>query len=309
MNRLINIIFLCVVAVAGFVYQDVLANVWIQSYHKYFPCKTPISYSIGDFDTRFGISKQDFLATLQDAEEIWEKSIGRDLFKYKEDGGLKVNLIYDDRQKTTTELKKIESSVENTRENYDALKVEYDRLVSAYEIEKRQYEIRLSAFETKKDAYDAEVAKVNSKGGGNKETVARLNAEKNSLIYEMNSLNSMQAELNADVKKINSLSETLNSLVKTLNLNVKKFNTVGSSLGEEFEEGVYVSDVEGRRIDIYQFENRTKLLRLMAHELGHALGLDHNDDSKAIMYRLNNGYNEKLTATDLKDLKLLCKIQ
>lgn len=308
MNRVINIIFLCVVAVAGFVYQDVLANVWVQSFNKYFPCKYPISYSIGEFDTRFGVTKQDFLATLKDAEAIWESSIQKDLFKYKEDGGLKINLIYDDRQKTTTELRKIESSVENTRENYDTLKIEYDKLVSAYEKEKKQYEIRLSAFETKKDAYDAEVTKVNSKGGGNKETVARLNAEKNSLVYEMNSLNSMQAKLNADVKKINSLSETLNSLVKNLNLNVNKFNTIGSSLGEEFEEGVYVSDVEGRRINIYQFENRTKLLRLMAHELGHAVGLDHNDDPKAIMYRLNNGYNEKLTATDLADLKQLCGI-
>jgi predicted Zn-dependent protease len=48
---------------------------------------------------------------------------------------------------------------------------------------------------------------------------------------------------------------------------------------------------------------------VLAHELGHALGLDHNEDSKAIMYRLNNGINEKLTNTDLVALKALCGIK
>ncbi len=308
MNRLINYIFLGTVVVVGFVYKDVLANVWVQSFNRYFPCRYPISYSIGTFDEKFGIKKEDFLKTIKDAESMWETSINKDLFVYKENGSLKINLIFDERQQTTTELKKIENSVENTRDNYDALKIEYDKLVGVYDQNKKQYDVRLFAFEDRKDAYDAEVSRVNSRGGGNKETVAKLNAEKNILVAEMNALNSLQAKLNTDVKKINSLSETLNSLAKTLNLNVKKFNTIGSSLGEEFEEGVYISDIEGRRIDVYQFEDRTKLVRLMAHELGHALGLDHNDDAKAIMYRLNNGVNEKLTPTDLKDLKALCGI-
>jgi peptidoglycan hydrolase CwlO-like protein len=308
MKNLGNIIFLIVVLVSGYIYRDTLRNVYLASLNHYFPCKFAIEYSIGTFDNRFGISEEFFLEALKDAEKMWETSINKDLFRYKEDGGLKVNLIFDERQQVTTELKKIENNVENTKSNYDSLKIEYDKLVANYEIEKKQYQLRLSAFESKKDAYDAEVAKVNSRGGGNKETVARLNTEKNYLISEMNSLNSLQYKLNNDVKKINSLSETLNTLVKNLNLNVNKFNTIGDSLGEEFEEGVYVSDREGRKIDIYQFDNRTKLVRLLAHELGHALGLDHNDDSKAIMYRLNNGVNEKLTVTDLMDLKELCGI-
>ena len=118
----------------------------------------------------------------------------------------------------------------------------------------------------------------------------------------------MQNDLNSKVDGINALASALNDLAKNLNISVDNFNSIGGSLGGEFEEGTYTADQDGRRIDIYQFENKTKLVRVLAHELGHALGLDHNDDSKAIMYRLNSGQNEKPTQTDIKELRALCGI-
>ena len=43
--------------------------------------------------------------------------------------------------------------------------------------------------------------------------------------------------------------------------------------------------------------------------MGHATGLEHVDDKKAIKYRLNNGVNEKLATTDIVALKKLCWIK
>ncbi|TSC70329.1 MAG: peptidase M10A and M12B matrixin and adamalysin [Parcubacteria group bacterium Gr01-1014_46] len=308
MNKIFNIVFLVAVVVFGYFYRDQIQNIWSQSLTRYFPCRTPISYSIGSFDKKFGVSEKDFLGALEDAEDIWEKTINKDLFKHVAEGSLKVNLIYDVRQDTTLQLKNMGVVVENTRGSYDSMKLRYDSLIAQYNEEKRIFESRLADFEVRKRAYDVEVTAVNKRGGANKETFNRLNTEKNYLNQEIIYINQLQANLNQKAENINALTTTLNQLATNLNLNVKKFNTIGSSLGGEFEEGTYSSDVNGQRIDIYQFENRSKLVRVLAHELGHALGLEHLEDSKAIMYRLNNGYNEKATASDILQLKNLCGI-
>lgn len=63
----------------------------------------------------------------------------------------------------------------------------------------------------------------------------------------------------------------MNQLIVILNLNVNQFNTVSHSNGEEFEEGEYVRDISGERINIYEFDGEKKLIRVLTHELGHAL--------------------------------------
>lgn len=306
MNKSVNILFLASVLLVGFFYRDTLQNVWEQSINRYFPCKTSISYSIGNFDTEFGISRAEFLSAVGEAEAMWEKSIGKELFNYEEDGSLKINLIYDVRQETTQKLEKMGIIVQNNKASYDSLKSKYDSLSREYESQKAYFQNRLAAFEVRRKAYEAEVASVNRKGGASKEVYDRLNAEKEYLSKEASTLNQLQDELNSNAVNINALTSALNDLAKTLNIGVEQYNEIGDNLEGEFDEGVYKSSSAGREIDIYQFENRTKLVRVLAHELGHALGLDHVDDPKAIMYRLNIGSNEKLTSTDITELENLC---
>ena len=275
---------------------------------KYFPCKDPIEYSLGVFDERFGVSKTEFLASLEEAEIAWEKSIGENLFEYKDGGSLKINLIYDNRQLVTDKLEKIDSVVEEGKGSYNEVKLQYENLKKEYEADKKVFETRLKVFEERRDAYEAQVQYWNNKGGASKEEYNKLQKEQKFLQAESVTIANLQAVLNLKINDLNSMASMLNGLANSLNLNVAKFNNIAEENGGEFEEGTYERDQNGERINIYQFDNQTKLMRVMMHEFGHALGLEHIGDEKAIMYRLNNGVNQELTIGDITELKKRCGI-
>lgn len=293
-----------------FLFRAPLTQVFLSLQNKYLPCSQLITYSIGSFDERFGISKEKFLSIVNTAKETWEKSIDKQLFTYAPDGNgvLKINLIYDIRQEASQKLKDIGITVNDSKASYNDLKSRHGIMQAEYLKLKTEFKPRVAIFQNRQNAYAKEVAYLNANGGASEADFNRLNNEKSFLDTEFIEINKLQAELNSKVSNINALVVVLNRLVSSLNLEVKKLNTIGSELGGEFEEGTYQENSAGREIDIYQFDNEGKLARVLTHEFGHVLGLEHLENPKAVMYRLNNGVNEDLAIEDVLALKEHCSL-
>ncbi len=271
------------------------------------PCERPIEYSLGTFDPQFGMSKKQFQTILAKAEAIWETSAdGKDLFKLSETGEVKVNLIYDYRQQATEDMQTLGVVIKNDKVTYDALKDKYSTLVEDYEEAKDVQHGLISQYNSRKDKYEKEVDRWNDRGGAPPNVYKELEAERQELDDMAERINAGTSELNAMADQINSTVNTLNLIAKELNLQVSAFNTIGASTGREFDEGEYIQDAEGTRINIYQYANEDKLIRVLAHELGHVLGLDHIDNPDAIMYRLNESTRKILSPEEIEIVRNMC---
>ena len=305
----VNVLLFLALCVLIYAYRAPMITQWERIYTEYFPCRQPITYSIGAFDTRFGISEEQFLKVITKAETLWEKASEKELFAYDPNGKLKINLVFDYRQEATLKMRKLGLSVDDSQSSYDALTARYRIRKQQVEGLKTSYETLVVGVEQRQSAYNEEVARWNRKGGAPKDVYARLSEESASLRKEMSRVRSLESELRKLQEDINSLVTVINQIANNINVKAEEFNALGRARGEEFTEGMYTSDRFGQKIDIYQFNDLEMLARVLAHEFGHALALEHVEDPEAIMYRLNQGKNSKLSSADITAVKKQCKIE
>jgi len=242
-----------------------------QKYESTRPCVETIHYSIGAVDARFGISNSALIADAEVAAKIWNKAAGKAVLAYDPKAELKINLIYDEREanaKLGSQITRLQESSDSARATLDARQAEYT---------------------SELNAYNKSVQAINARGGANKSEAATLNRERVALNNLANSIRNDVASYNASVVSLNAL--------------VAEFN---KSAGRTFEQGQYVRDAQGERINIFEFIGATQLERVLAHEFGHAIGLDHNTDPKAIMFAKNESGSLIPTSADMSALKAIC---
>lgn len=274
------------------------------------PCSKPITYSIGVVDPRFDLTKSEVESLVDKAADNWNKSSGKNLLQKAEvEGKVVIDFIFDERQQVTETLSTIKTTLSISEKELEVLKARYDNLRAKYLKDKAEYESMLQAYEKKQRDYTEAVRNANKRGGARKGEFEELNERRASLEEEFAILQSRLSSLNEITKELNGLAQTINGEVKDHNSTVATYNSVVHSQPREFEEGEFISDDKGMRINVYQFSDRNTLSRVLQHELGHALGLDHVEDEDSIMYPYNTGDALLPTESDLEELNRICTIR
>jgi hypothetical protein len=238
------------------------------------PCVRPIPYAFGAVDRRFRLSGDALARDANAAVAIWNQAAGRTLFAFRPSADLKVNLVYDTRQQTT------------------ALGVALDQEDAEHQAQRKEVDALQYRVMSEGAAYNEDVRTLSARGGATPDELHALDARRMAIDTLSDSLRRFVARFNQQ-----------NAAIKA---KVDEFN---QEAGQTFAAGHFVRDSSGERIDVFRFIGDTELTRLLAHEFGHALGLDHNDDSTSIMYALDESGNLVPSAADLAALHKLCGSQ
>lgn len=232
----------------------------------YFPCDTPQEYVIGSVDPRFNLSQEAFADSVRQSVDVWNTIIDKELFIPAPDitkkGLLTIQLVYDKRQLLNNQVNSIENDIVQKKSTLQAQ-------VSQYESELASYKSRVAALNNK-------IQDWNNKGGAPKEEYEKLVSEQKSLQEEGNALNERARQLNLSTEAYNGDVGSLQQAVNTFNQELEK----------KPEEGLY--NPKDNTITIYFNNSQDELVHTLAHEFGHAIGLDHILNQDAIMYQYVN---------------------
>ncbi len=282
-------------------------------------CAEPLPWRVGDVDPRFNIEPEDFAREVRMAAEHWNEAAGRLVLVHDEHRGFPVHLEYDQRQEQAREVVRLGRELEQLR---DRAQSEDDRLgfdQSAWEDQRDAHRTRIQAFERKLHEHNRRVENLN-RGGGQSGDRAAIERQGRELAEQRRQLTTEGDRLSAAADHLTRRVERYNALVARINRKVAELNAATARMPERSGEyrAQRQTDWRGnlirieREISIYFYFRDEDLRLTLAHELGHALGLDHVDDPEAVMHAsytvTDYRYSEplQLSGADVRALQALC---
>jgi len=266
-------------------------------------CRSPIRYKIGALDPRFGVTREDLQRAAEDASGVW--ATHQKLFQYDPRGKLRINLVYDTRQKNTQQVIFARAGISAKIKEADSIEDRILSLQNKFQPLEASYLEQEASYDQASDNFNREARRLNDAGGASETQFQILSDKRRSLRNQRAILEAKRQELNRSTDEINGLVEKHNALLVRANTEANALNRSGS-IGVQFEGGLY-SRASGKEwIDIFQFESKAGLRVILAHELGHALGMKHNANPSSIMSPLIHTERLALTGEDRDSLKAVC---
>lgn len=279
------------------------AVVWTRVYA---PCSRPLAYRVDRVDPRFGVTVDEVRDATRRAEALWRGAAGRDLFVETPAAALVVTLVFDERQQTTQASQRLQRSLRDTERSHAASSQAYGSARAHYEARARDFQDAQQSFVRRSQEYNARVQEWNARGSIPADLRATLEAERAHLEAEQQQLEKERLVVNELGASVNALAAQSNALAAQHQTGAATFNTL-YGMPRQFHKGEF----NGREIAVYEFRDAGDLALLLAHELGHALGLEHATDPAAVMHATASGQAVEplaLAPADVAALRLRCRL-
>jgi len=246
------------------------------------PCAAPLAWSVPEPDPRFGLSPAAARAAVAEAAALWEEAVGRSLFLHDPHEGFPIRFVYDWRQARGEERRLAEARFERAREGLEARERELGELREEYLADRTSYEDRVRELAERVSSHNAAVDRWSREQGAPEEVVRELRGAEEALATE-------SRELERTAEELEALGRRLEAQEAEFGRRVEEHRREGEALERAFmpravEAGTYREEVRtedgavtfiAREIRVHRFSDRSQLVRVLAHELGHALGVGH----------------------------------
>jgi hypothetical protein len=267
----------------------------------------PLKWRMGAIDPRFGLDASEVKQAVEQAIRLWESAAGKRLFVYDRSSGFPVNLVYDSRHAGRVAARQAKERLDGMKSDIGSAKDAVQSAQDNYKLKLSLFEVSQSAYRRKLEDYNRDVEYWNRNGGAPASVVSRLNADRQNLEIDRGRLRLEEQEVDSLRTDVNDRIDSYNSLLSRYNSAANSFNR---TFGKAVEMSVGETAIRGSkvgRINIFSFESNTHLAVILAHELGHALGLKHVRGQDSIMVAVEEGESASrfllLSAADRAELK------
>jgi hypothetical protein len=220
------------------------------------PCGIPVHFTLAEVDPRFGFDRDTVMSALVEAANLWQALSDRVLFLDSDHRyAMQISLQFDQRQQSANTRRSLRGNLERDRLELEAAETLLSEWNERIEAAKRDFE--------------------------------RTNGRRDRAELER-----MLADLNADITAYNRRATDMQQRAEDFRTRVARYNEAAADAPVESGRYSY-SREDGRRIEVFRAESFDELVWVLAHELGHALGIDHVADPGAVMHAMLHDGGER----------------
>lgn len=261
---------------------------------------------IGKIDKQYSkiLSKNKLKKILKEIENTFESQLNTNVFDYSS-RGKPIDILYVAPSKLEKGIKNKISKLENTKE-------EISRYKKILPSKKKEIEQLKKLFDKKNKVHNKKIAKYNKYVKSLEEreltaterervraymkrekrkfdnTIRKLEKERKPLKKAISSYNQNLKAYNSLVNKYNKLSKQIEAMSRGFSTvkgraygSIKLVQKVSYKNGKRVKENYIKNSMD--RIEVYGFDNLKQLKAVLAHEIGHLVGLPHINVKNALM--------------------------